>query len=125
MRKALAFLTPLGGARPLDRRTLSWFPVIGALVDTADGLLGHMPRDRRLAVMAAFAASLDLRLGGGNRYGDRIELRPPMGDGRPPERDDITRAVRLSGDTATLLASVLLADGTAAGWWYRARGATR
>jgi cobalamin 5'-phosphate synthase/cobalamin synthase len=93
MRAALAFLTPLGGARVPDRRTLSWFPVVGAvigaatgavwwgasqlwppvvaaaiviafdlaitgmlhldgLVDTADGLLGHLERDRRLAVMA-------------------------------------------------------------------------
>lgn len=93
MRQALAFLTPLGGARTPDRRTLSWFPVVGALVgaavggvwwgaerlwpapvaagivvvadlaitgilhldglvDTADGLLGHLPRERRLAVMA-------------------------------------------------------------------------
>lgn len=93
MREALAFLTPLGGARPPDQRTLSWFPVVGALlgaavgtvwwgveglwapavaaaivvavdlavtgmlhidglVDTADGLLGHLERDRRLAVMA-------------------------------------------------------------------------
>ena len=93
MRAALAFLTPLGGARTPDRRTLSWFPIVGALigaaagalwwgaerlwppivaaalvvaldlaltgmlhldglVDTADGLLGHLPRERRLAVMA-------------------------------------------------------------------------
>ncbi len=93
MRAALAFLTPLGGARPPDRRTLSWFPLTGALigaalggvwwgaerlwppvvaaaivvaadlavtgmlhldglVDSADGLLGHLPRERRLAVMA-------------------------------------------------------------------------
>lgn len=93
MRAALAFLTPLGGARTPDRRTVSWFPLVGALigaavgaawwgaerlwppvvaaalvvvidlaltgmlhldglVDSADGLLGHLPRERRLAVMA-------------------------------------------------------------------------
>ena len=93
MRAALAFLTPFGGARTPDRRTLSWFPLAGALigaavgglwwgaerlwppvvaaalvvaadlavtgmlhldglVDTADGLVGHLPRERRLAVMA-------------------------------------------------------------------------
>lgn len=92
MRRALAFLTPLGGAAAPDRRTLSWFPVVGALIgaavgggwwiagrlwpptvaaalvvaldlgltgmlhidgliDSADGLLPHLPRDRRLAVM--------------------------------------------------------------------------
>lgn len=93
MKAALAFLTPLGGARTPDRRTLSWFPLAGALiggviggvwwgaerlwppavaaavvvaadlaatgmlhldglVDSADGLLGHLPRERRLAVMS-------------------------------------------------------------------------
>ena len=93
MRRALAFLTPLGGAMDPDRHTLGWFPVVGALlgagvggvwwgadwlwpplvaaalavvadlaltgmlhfdglVDTSDGLLPHLDRDRRLAVMA-------------------------------------------------------------------------
>jgi adenosylcobinamide-GDP ribazoletransferase len=94
MRRALAFLTPLpvGTAVPPDRRTLAWFPVVGALIgavlgavwwgaerlwpapvaaglvvaadlaltgilhfdglmDTADGLLPHLTRERRLAVM--------------------------------------------------------------------------
>jgi adenosylcobinamide-GDP ribazoletransferase len=90
---ALAFLTPLGGARPPDRTTFDWFPAVGALLgaavglawwgagelwsplvaatvavvadvaltgalhvdglaDTADGVLPHLDRDRRLAVMA-------------------------------------------------------------------------
>jgi len=93
MRRAVAFLTPLGGAAVPDARTFSWFPVVGALmgaalggiwwgaeqlwpavvaaaivvaadmvlsgmlhldglVDTADGVLPHLPRGRRLAVMA-------------------------------------------------------------------------
>lgn len=92
MRRALAFLTPLGGASAPDARTLEWFPLAGALiglvlagvwwgalrlwppvaaaavltaadlvltgalhfdglVDTADGLLPHLPPERRLAVM--------------------------------------------------------------------------
>lgn len=92
MLSALAFLTVVGGARVPDRRTLRWFPVVGAgiggalalvwtggrelwpagvaaalvlavdlaltgvlhvdgLADTADGLLPHLERDRRLAVM--------------------------------------------------------------------------
>lgn len=94
MRRALAFLTPLpvGTAQPPDRRTLAWFPVVGALIgtvlggvwwgaerlwpaavaaslvvaadlaltgmlhfdglmDSADGLLPHLDRERRLAVM--------------------------------------------------------------------------
>jgi len=93
VRRALAFLTPLGGAAAPDRRTLSWFPLAGAvigavlglvwwgadrlwpalvvagvvvaadlaltgmlhvdgLVDSADGLLAHLPAERRLEVMA-------------------------------------------------------------------------
>ncbi len=93
MLAAIAFLTPLGGARTPDDRTLSWFPLAGlaiggalggawwaaaqwwppllaaalvvaldlaltgmlhfdGLVDSADGLLAHLGRERRLAVMA-------------------------------------------------------------------------
>jgi adenosylcobinamide-GDP ribazoletransferase len=93
VKRALAFLTPLGGPAVPDARTLSWFPVVGALlglavggvwwgadrlwppvvaavlvvtldlaltgllhldglVDTADGLIPQVPRERRLAIMA-------------------------------------------------------------------------
>ena len=47
---------------------------------------------------AAFAAALGLCLGGENRYGNRVELRPPLGTGRPAEPGDIGRAVALSRD---------------------------
>ena len=91
-RRALAFLTPLGGASVPTPGSLGWFPVVGAgigavlgvawwgmakvwppavgaavvvaldlgltgmlhvdgLVDSADGLLPHLTRERRLAVM--------------------------------------------------------------------------
>lgn len=93
MREALAFLTPIGGARTPTPSALPWFPVVGALVgagvgggwwaagevwspliaagiavvldlaltgmlhvdgvaDSADGLLPHLPRERRLEAMA-------------------------------------------------------------------------
>lgn len=93
MKRAIAFLTPLGGAAVPDAGTLSWFPVVGAsigavvgaawwgaqelwapvvaagvvvlvdlaatgllhvdgLADSADGLLPHADRERRLAIMA-------------------------------------------------------------------------
>ncbi|MGH9030299.1 MAG: CobD/CbiB family cobalamin biosynthesis protein [Acidimicrobiales bacterium] len=55
----------------------------------------------------AFAAALGLRLGGENRYGDRLELRPPLGIGRAPEVADIERAVRLSRDVSSALAVIL------------------
>lgn len=58
---------------------------------------------------AAFAAALGLRLGGESRYGDRVELRPLLGDGRPPEAGDVTRAVRLSTDVGAALAASLAA----------------
>lgn len=56
---------------------------------------------------AAFAAALGLRLGGESRYGDRVELRPPLGTGRPAEAGDIARAVALSRDVTHLLAGAV------------------
>lgn len=56
---------------------------------------------------AAFAAALGLRLGGENRYGDRVELRPPLGTGRPAEAGDIARAVTLSRDVSCAFGVVI------------------
>jgi adenosylcobinamide-phosphate synthase len=72
---------------------------------------GH-PSPNAGVAEGAFAAALDLRLGGENRYGDRVEVRPALGDGRPPERSDIGRAVRLAGDVGLALAGALAAIGT-------------
>jgi adenosylcobinamide-phosphate synthase len=60
---------------------------------------------------AAFAAALGLRLGGENRYGDRVETRPPLGSGRPPELADVGEAVRLSSHAGTAVAVGLVAIG--------------
>jgi adenosylcobinamide-phosphate synthase len=60
---------------------------------------------------AAFAAALGLRIGGENRYGDRVELRPPLGDGRAVEPVDIHRAVRLSYDVGSAMAAGLVTVG--------------
>jgi adenosylcobinamide-phosphate synthase len=62
---------------------------------------------------AAFAAALGLRLGGESRYGDRVELRPPLGDGRPAEPADIGAAVRLSRQIGVALAVGLAGVGVA------------
>jgi adenosylcobinamide-phosphate synthase len=35
-------------------------------------------------------------MGGRNRYGDRVEERPALGDGPPPGPGDVARATRLS-----------------------------
>ena len=71
---------------------------------------------------AAFAAALGLRLGGCNRYGERVEHRPWLGQGRPATRSDIQPAVRLSDDVNWLLTTVLAAAGLAA---HRAPHGTR
>jgi adenosylcobinamide-phosphate synthase len=60
---------------------------------------------------AAFAAALGVRLGGTNRYGDRIEERPFLGRGRAPALGDIARAVRLADDVSAALAGLLLLGG--------------
>ncbi len=56
---------------------------------------------------AAFAAALGVQLGGANRYGDRVEVRPALGDGPPPGRGDVGRAVALSRDVTLALAALL------------------
>jgi adenosylcobinamide-phosphate synthase len=58
---------------------------------------------------AAFAGALGVRLGGTNRYGDRVEQRPTVGGGPAPGSDAVDRAVRLSvlvGSAATVLAAL-------------------
>src|SRR5215471_1564981 len=62
---------------------------------------------------AAFAAALGLRLGGCNRYGDRVERRPWLGQGHPAAGPDIEAAVRLSSDVSWLLTAILAAAGLA------------
>jgi adenosylcobinamide-phosphate synthase len=59
----------------------------------------------------AWAAALGLRLGGTNRYGDGVEVRPSLGHGRPAEAHDIAAAVRLSRDVTTALALLLVVTG--------------
>jgi len=49
---------------------------------------GH-PSPNAGVAEAAFAAALELRLGGLNRYGDRTEHRAELGDGKPPTPADI------------------------------------
>ena len=67
---------------------------------------GAHPSPNAGVAEAAFAAALGLRLGGENRYGDRVEVRPSLGLGRRPQRTDIARAVRLSSDVTWLLTAM-------------------
>lgn len=68
---------------------------------------------------AAFAAALDVRLGGTNRYGDRVEHLPRLGHGRAPELSDIRAAVRLSRDVTGALIVLLVAPSVLR--WLRRR----
>jgi adenosylcobinamide-phosphate synthase len=47
-------------------------------------------------VEAAFAGALGVRLGGPTQYRHELQIRPALGDGRPPEVADLRRAVALS-----------------------------
>jgi adenosylcobinamide-phosphate synthase len=55
---------------------------------------------------AAFAGALGLRLGGRNVYGERVEVRPALGDGRPAEAQDLARAAALLRRTTLAAAGV-------------------
>ena len=65
---------------------------------------------------AAFAAALDVSLGGTNSYGGSLERRPTLGTGAAPGAGDIGRAVRLSLDVGWALTAALagVAVGSAA-----------
>jgi adenosylcobinamide-phosphate synthase len=58
---------------------------------------------------AALAGALGLRLGGRNVYGSRVEDRPVLGSGRPPESADVRRATRLSTAVWTTAAALAAA----------------
>lgn len=75
---------------------------------------GTHPSPNSGVAEAAFAAALGVRLGGENRYGDRVEVRPQLGNGRPVAPGDIGRAVRLARHVGLALAAVLALHGAAA-----------
>jgi adenosylcobinamide-phosphate synthase len=61
-------------------------------------------------VEAAFAGALGVRLGGPTQYAHQLEIRPTLGDGRPPQVSDLARAVRLSRvvQVATAIVALVL-----------------
>ena len=72
---------------------------------------GAHPSPNAGRMEAAFAGALAVRLGGVNRYGDRVERRPTLGDGAAPGPDDVDRAVRLSVLVGSAAAAVLVLVG--------------
>lgn len=100
-------------ARLTGLLTVACAPLVGGSPREAYRILrrdgGRHPSPNAGRCEAAFAGALGVRLGGVNVYGSRTEHRPELGDGRPPEPDDIRRAVRLS--RAVTLASAVIAAG--------------
>jgi cobalamin biosynthesis protein CobD/CbiB len=97
------------GRRPLMRALLVAGLTWAALGGPA-GVAAYRAANR-LDAMVGHRKALYERFGWGgrNRYGDRVEQRPPLGDGPPPDPDDVERAVRLSllvGAAATAVAVV-------------------
>jgi adenosylcobinamide-phosphate synthase len=70
---------------------------------------------------AAAAGALGLRLGGANSYGDDVERRPELGEGRLPQVRDVRRAVRL-GRVVGVLAAVACVAGSAGVAAFATRG---
>ena len=65
MRRAIAFLTPLGGPAVPDARTLSWFPVVGALIGLVVGAAWWGAQEVwPMAVAAAVVLAVDLAVTG-------------------------------------------------------------
>jgi adenosylcobinamide-phosphate synthase len=67
---------------------------------------GRHPSPNAGRVEAAFAGALGVTLGGVNDYDGRIEDRPRLGSGPPPDTVALRRAVRLSAMTSVVLATV-------------------
>jgi len=91
---SLALAPSVGGSRRRAWRTLR-----------RDG--GSHPSPNAGWMEAAFAGALDVRLGGVNRYGTRLERRPVLGSGAAPAPEDVRRAIRLArvvSHTGALLA---------------------
>ena len=68
---------------------------------------GH-PSPNAGVVEAAFAAALGLRLGGTNRYGEVVEHRVELGDGRAAMPGDIVRARLLARRVTAVVAAALV-----------------
>ncbi|WP_433215425.1 cobalamin biosynthesis protein [Dactylosporangium sp. CS-047395] len=69
----------------------------------------HHPSPNSGQCESAAAGALGVRLGGRNVYGTRVEVRPHLGNGRPPTPADVRRAATLTlavGTAAVALATL-------------------
>jgi adenosylcobinamide-phosphate synthase len=95
-------------------------PVVGgrpaATWRTALAHGSHHPSPNAGWCEAAFAGALGIRLGGPLSYAGRLEHRPSLGAGHPPEPGDVFRAVRLcrTVTAAAVTVTAMLAGASAA-----------
>jgi adenosylcobinamide-phosphate synthase len=75
-------------------------PLVGGSPTAAIGAwrrdAARHPSPNAGVVEAAFAGALGVRLGGPTQYHYELQIRPTLGDGRPPSVADLRRAVLLS-----------------------------
>jgi adenosylcobinamide-GDP ribazoletransferase len=87
MRRALSFLTPIGGAVPPSPSALAWFPVVGAMLGLALGGVWWVADRLWVApVAAAVVVAADLALTGMLHFDGLVDsadgLLPPLEPGR-------------------------------------------
>ena len=108
----------LAPARLTGLLTVAAAPVVGGRRQQAWQVLRHDARSHPSPnaghCEASAAGALDLRLGGTNVYGSRVEERPQLGNGRAPRGFDVARANKLSKTVGTG-AAVLLSAGALLG----------
>ncbi|REE95756.1 cobalamin biosynthesis protein [Thermomonospora umbrina] len=114
-------------ARLTGLLTVLCAPVVGGSMKRSYAMMrrdgGAHPSPNAGRCEAAFAGALGVRLGGVNVYGGRVERRPELGEGPPPDVRDIRSAVRLSA-AVTAAAAIVCAGvrgGTRAGMGRKAR----
>jgi adenosylcobinamide-phosphate synthase len=75
---------------------------------------GAHPSPNGGIIEAAFAAALDVKLGGTNVYGDTIEDRGTLGDGTPADAHTVAHAIHLRQRSTAAMTAGLVAAQTAA-----------
>ena len=116
-------LVNLPGSRLAGAATLvASPPTAGAAARAWRRDAGAHPSPNAGVIEAAFAGALGIRLGGANRYGERVEHRTVMGDGPEPGSSDIRRATRLAGRVGVISVAVATATATHRSRFWRTAG---
>jgi adenosylcobinamide-phosphate synthase len=106
-------------ARLTGLLTVAAAPLAGGSPRTAWRVLrrdGHRhPSPNAGRCEASAAGALGVRLGGVNSYGGRVEHRPELGEGAPPEPRDIGRGSRLAAAVGVAAGAAAAAVALAAG----------